>query len=158
LGPVSTTHVSRHINASPGRVFAALMDANAVQQWMVPHGMTSEIHSYDARQGGSFRISLTYDSPTGTGKTTVQTDTFHGRFVRLVPNREVVQSIEFETDDPAMNGEMTITYLLADEEGGTRLTGVHENLPAGISASENETGWRMSIDKLAALVEGSSSR
>jgi uncharacterized protein YndB with AHSA1/START domain len=155
---VSTTHVSRHINASPGRVFAALMDANAVQQWMVPLGMTSEIHSYDARQGGSFRISLTYDSPTGTGKTTVQTDTFHGRFVRLVPNREVVQSIEFETDDPAMNGEMTITYLLADEEGGTRLTGVHENLPAGISVSENETGWRMSIDKLAALVEGSSSR
>jgi hypothetical protein len=28
-------------------------------------------------------------------------DTFHGRFVRLVPDTEVVQVVEFETDDPA---------------------------------------------------------
>jgi hypothetical protein len=34
--------------------------------------------------------------------------------VRLVPDTEVVQTVEFETDDPAMQGEMTITYTLAD--------------------------------------------
>ena len=72
-----------------------------VQQWMVPDGMTSHVHSFDAREGGTFRISLTYDRPTSTGKTTAQTDTFHGRFVRLVPDTEVVQAVEFETDDPA---------------------------------------------------------
>ena len=63
------------------------------------------------REGGTFRISLTYDLPTTTGKTDSQTDSFHGTFVRLVPDAEVVQVVEFETDDPAMAGEMTITYL-----------------------------------------------
>jgi uncharacterized protein YndB with AHSA1/START domain len=120
---------------------------------MVPDGMTSDVHSFDAREGGEFRISLNYDLPTGTGKTTARTDSYHGRFVRLVPETEVVQVVEFETDDPAMTGEMTITYRLADVEGGTELVGVHENVPPGVSPEDNELGWRISTDKLAALVE-----
>ncbi len=120
---------------------------------MVPDSMTSHIHSFDAREGGAFRISLTYDTPTTAGKTTAQTDTFHGRFIRLVPDTEVVQVLEFEADDPAMQGEMTITYTLADVGDGTDLTGVHENLPPGVSPADNELGWSMSLDKLAKLVE-----
>ena len=46
--------------------------------------MTSRVHAFDGREGGSFRISLTYDGQAGTGKTTAHTDTFHGRFVKLV--------------------------------------------------------------------------
>ena len=120
---------------------------------MVPSGMTSQVHEFDAREGGSFRISLTYDAPTGTGKTTAQTDTYHGRFVKLVPNERVVEVMEFETDDAAMRGEMTITYTLADADGGTDVLAVHDNLPPGLSPADNETGWRMALDKLAALVE-----
>ena len=120
---------------------------------MVPDGMTSEVHSFDPREGGEFRIYLTYDMPTNAGKTTAQTDSFRGRFVKLVPDAEVVQVVEFETDDPTMTGEMTITYRLADVEGGTELTGQHENLPPGVSPADNELGWRISTDKLAALVE-----
>jgi uncharacterized protein YndB with AHSA1/START domain len=120
---------------------------------MVPDQMTSHIHSFDAREGGTFRISLTYDMPTTAGKTNPQTDSFHGRFVKLVPDTEVVQAVEFETDDPAMAGEMTITYTLVDADDGTDLLGVHENLPPGVAVADNETGWQMSLDKLAKLVE-----
>src|SRR5262245_13828427 len=120
---------------------------------MVPDGMTSEIHDFDAREGGTFRISLTYEQPTRRGKTFARTDTFHGRFVRLVPDTEVVQVVEFDSDDPAMRGEMTITYLLADAGDGTDLVGVHENLPPGVAPEDNELGWSMSIDKLVRLVE-----
>jgi uncharacterized protein YndB with AHSA1/START domain len=130
-----------------------LLDAEAVQQWMVPDAMSSQVHSFDAREGGTFRISLTYDMPTTAGKTSTQTDSFHGRFVKLVPDTEVVQVVEFETDDPTMQGDMTITYMLADAGGGTNLTGLHENLPRGVSPADNELGWSMSIDKLAKLVE-----
>jgi hypothetical protein len=28
----------------------------------VPDGMTCHVHAFDAREGGSFRISLTYDA------------------------------------------------------------------------------------------------
>ena len=77
--------MSRHIRAPRARVYAVLLDPVAVQQWMVPDGMTSEVHEFDAREGGAFRISLTYDEPTRSGKTSAHTDTHHGRFVRLVP-------------------------------------------------------------------------
>jgi uncharacterized protein YndB with AHSA1/START domain len=141
------------VNAPRPRVYRALLDARAVATWMVPTGMTSHVHEFDAREGGSFRISLTYDAPTGTGKTTAHTDTHHGRFVKLVTNELVVEVVEFETTDPAMRGEMTITFALTDAAGGTEVVGVHEGLPPGVASADNEAGWRMSLAKLAALVE-----
>jgi uncharacterized protein YndB with AHSA1/START domain len=152
---MSSTRITRHVHAPRARVYRALLDAREVATWMVPDGMTSQIHAFDPRQGGAFRISLTYDAPTGTGKTTAHTDTFHGRFVRLVPDEQVVQRVEFEASDPALRGEMTITYDLVDAGGGgTELRAVHDRLPPGVSEADNELGWRISLGKLAALVEG----
>jgi uncharacterized protein YndB with AHSA1/START domain len=120
---------------------------------MVPTGMTSHVHAFDAREGGSFRISLKYDAHAGTGKTTAHTDTYHGSFVKLVTNKQVVEVVEFETTDPALRGEMTITISLADAEGGTDILAVHDGLPPGLPIADNEAGWRSSLAKLAALVE-----
>ncbi len=151
---MSTTRLTRHIRAPRSAVYRALLDRDSVQHWMVPHGMTSRVHVFEPREGGQFRISLTYDAPTGAGKTDANTDTFRGRFVRVIPDTEVVQVVEFDTADPALQGEMTITYVLAESaEGGTDLIGLHENLPAGVRPEDNELGWSMSIDKLARLVE-----
>ena len=141
------------MNASRTIVYRALLDARAVAKWMVPSGMTSHVHAFDAREGGSFRISLTYDARTGTGKTSAHTDTYHGRFVKLVENEQVVEVVEFETTDPAMLGEMTITYSLADADGGTEVIVVYDGVPRGVSTADNEVGTRMSLAKLAALVE-----
>jgi uncharacterized protein YndB with AHSA1/START domain len=98
---------------------------------MVPTGMTSRVHAFDPRAGGAFRVSLTYEAPTGAGKTTAQTDTYHGRFVELVPDERVVEVVEFETADPALRGEMTITIALADADGGTEVLAVHEGRRPG---------------------------
>ena len=153
---MSTTRLVRLIRAPRAAVYRALLDPTAVQAWMVPDGMSSKVHEFDGREGGAFRISLTYDAPTTTGKTTAQTDTFHGRFTHLVPDREVTQTTEFETDDPALQGEMTITYELEDQDGGTVLTYAHEGLPSGVNPDDNALGATMSMAKLAALVESSS--
>ncbi len=154
---MATTEVSRLIRAPRSLVYGALLDPEAVRRWMVPDGMTSEIEIFEPWEGGTFRISLTYDLPTTAGKTTSQTDSFHGRFAELVPDTKVVQIVEFETEDPAMLGEMTITYTLADAADGTHLAGLHENLPPGLDPADNELGWSMSLGKLAALVERESS-
>ena len=151
---MSTTRVKRRINAPRAIVYRALLDARAVATWMVPTGMTSHVHEFDPREGGSFRISLTYDAPTGTGKTTAHTDTYHGRFKKLVTNEQVVEVVEFETAEPSLRGEMTITTTLADAAGGgTDVLAVHDGLPPGLPPADNETGWRLSLAKLAALVE-----
>jgi len=102
---------------------------------------------------GAIRVSLTYDAPTATGKTTARTDTYRGRFVKLVENEQVVEVDEFETSDPALRGEMTVTITLTDANGGTEVVGVHDGLPRGVSVADNELGWRMALDRLAALLE-----
>jgi uncharacterized protein YndB with AHSA1/START domain len=148
-----STRVTHRIRAPRPAVYRAFLDAPVVAQWMAPTGMTSRVHAFDPREGGAFRVSLTYDEPTGTGKTTAHTDTYHGRFVKLVPNERVVEVVEFETDDPAMQGEMTITISLADADGGTEVVAVHDRLPRGLSPADNEAGWRQSLAKLAVLLE-----
>lgn len=150
---MNSTRVRQHINAPRAAVYRALLDPRAIAKWKVPDGMTCHVHAFHAREGGSFRITLTYDAPTGTGKTTPYTDTYHGHFVRLIVNEQVVEVDEFETEDPALRGEMTITITLVDGNGGTDLVAVHDGLPSGVSPGENEAGWRMALAKLAALVE-----
>jgi uncharacterized protein YndB with AHSA1/START domain len=150
------THAFRHIRAPRAVVYRALTDPDSVAAWRVPNGMTAVVHSFDARVGGDFRISLTYDSPVRQGKSAAQTDTYHGRFVQLVPSERVVEELEFETSDPALGGIMTMTTTLADADGGTDVVVVHQGIPSGISARDNEVGTRMALDKLAALVESPS--
>lgn len=148
-----TTRLTRQMSAPRAAVYRALLDAVAVAAWRVPGGMTSQVHEWQAREGGAFRVSLRYGLPAGTGKTAEHTDTYHGRFVTLVPDRQVVEVLEFETADPGLHGEMTITTTLADADGGTSVTIVHEGIPDKIPPADNETGTRMALDKLARLVE-----
>jgi uncharacterized protein YndB with AHSA1/START domain len=150
---MGSTRTARHVNAPRAVVYRALLDSDAIARWRVPTGMISQVHHFEPREGGSFRVSLTYEAPTEAGKTTAQTDTYHGRFAKLVTNEQVVEVIEFETADPALRGEMTITTTLGDADGGTDVLVVHEGIPPGVPTADNETGTRIALDNLAALVE-----
>ena len=152
MAAVTTTRVTRHLDAPRAAVYRALLDPGAVVRWKVPDGMTCVVHEFDAREGGTLRVSLTYDEPGPQGKTTAHTDTYRGRFARLVPGELIVEVDVFETADPAMRGEMTMTIELADAAGGTELTATHDGLPPGIRPEDNETGWSEALDRLAALV------
>ena len=150
---MSSTRILRYIKAPRAAVYRALLDPYAIAKWKVPDGMTCQVYTFDAREGGSFRISLTYNASTGTGKTTAHTDTYHGQFVKLVEDEQIIEVDEFETTDPALKGEMRITITLVDVKGGTELAAVHDGLPRGVSPADNELGWQMALTKLAALVE-----
>src|SRR3712207_6025616 len=146
MAVVTTTRVSRHVDAPRATVYRALLDPGAVARWKVPEGMTYRVHKFDAREGGTLRVSLTYDQPGPQGKTTAHTDTYRGRFIRLVPDELVVEVDVFETTDPALQGEMTSTIALTDaEDGGTELTAVHDGVPDGVAPADNELGWRMAL-------------
>lgn len=150
---MASTRVTRHLDAPPATVYRALVDRHAVARWKVPSGMTCEVHEFESREGGRFRISLTYDAPDRAGKSSAHTDTYHGRFVKLVPGELVVEMDEFETADPALHGKMTITLTLTEANGGTDLVAVHDGLPSGLSPEDNEVGWTEALTRLAALVE-----
>ncbi|MEU6567205.1 SRPBCC family protein [Streptomyces parvulus] len=148
-----STRVSHHVRAPRPAVYRALLDPAAVAAWRVPDGMTAEVHAFEGREGGAFRVSLTYEEPSGAGKSGARTDTYQGHFARLVPGERIVEVLEFESADPAFQGAMTMTTTLTDADGGTRVEVVHEGLPDAVPAADNETGTRMALAKLAALVE-----
>ncbi|MEV0242679.1 SRPBCC domain-containing protein [Streptomyces sp. NPDC050674] len=149
-----TSRVSGHVDAPRAAVYRALVSAEAIARWRVPAGMRAEVHEFDAREGGGFRVSLTYETPAASGKSAAHTDTYHGHFARLVPGEQVVEVLEFETTDPALGGTMTLTTTLTDaEDGGTDVLMVHEGIPDAVPAADNETGTRMALTHLARLVE-----
>lgn len=149
----ATTQITRRTRASPAETYRALVEPDLVAAWRFPDGMSIEVHDYDLREGGRFRISLTYQDPTAQGKSRGHTDTYHGHFAVLEPEREVVQVMEFESDDPAMQGEMTVRFTLGADGDGTVLHTTHEKVPPGVSLQDNELGWTMALDRLTALLE-----
>ncbi|MEU1572597.1 SRPBCC family protein [Streptomyces collinus] len=153
-----TSRVSGHVDAPRAAVYRALVSAEAIARWRVPDGMSGEVHEFDAREGGRFRVSLTYEAPDASGKSAAHTDTYHGHFARLVPDEQVVEVLEFEAVDPALRGAMTLTTTLSDARGGgTDVLMVHEGIPDAVPAADNETGTRMALANLARFVEADGS-
>ena len=148
---MSTTRVSALLRAPRAAVYRALTDPELIGRWRFPDGMTSVV---EVQEDGGFRVTLTYEVPDGRGKTTARSDTYRARFTRLVPAELVVEVDEFETADPQLAGEMTMTISLRDSDGGTELLAVHEGVPPGVAPEDTELGWRMALDRLAALLGG----
>ena len=51
---MGSTRITRHVNAARASVYRAILDPRAVATWMVPEGMTSEVHEFEPREGGAF--------------------------------------------------------------------------------------------------------
>ena len=124
----STTRVQIHLNASRSKVYETLLDPRRIADWKVPEGMTAQVHAFDAREGGEIRVSLSYDQEEAQGKTQKNVDTYHGRFIRLIPDEVIVEVDAFESDDPALQGDMTITYILTDSVTDTQAGNLTGNL------------------------------
>lgn len=149
-----TDTASRVIAAPPDRIYAALVDAEALTAWLPPEGMSGAFERFDARPGGSYRLVLTYaDASAAAGKSTADSDIVEARFVELVRDARVVQAVDFVSDDPANAGTMTMTWELTPLDAGTRVDIRADDVPAGISAEDHAAGLGSSLRNLAAYVE-----
>jgi uncharacterized protein YndB with AHSA1/START domain len=131
MSDITSTEVSRVINAPPATVFQAFLDQDAVATWLPPGEMRGVIHAFEPREGGAFSMSLVYPASdkSARGKTSASTDTFQGRFVKLIPNTQIVWAVRFKSPDPAFAGEMTVKTTLASAGTGTMVTMLCENVP-----------------------------
>ena len=149
------TRASRIIKARPEALYAAFMDPAALVAWLPPAGMTGELHEFDARVGGGYRMTLRYspEERAFRGKTSEREDVVDVRFLELAPPRRIVEAVNFVSADPAFLGEMTITVTLDDAPGGTEVAFLCENLPPGLRPEDNEAGSRLSLEQLARRFE-----
>ncbi len=149
-----TDRGSRVMAAPLSRVWAALVDPEALLVWLPPGEMTGRFERFDARPGGSYRMVLTYADASGApGKASADSDVVEARFVDIVPGERVVQAVDFVSDDPAFAGTMTMTWAVTAVEAGTRVDIVAEDVPDGISAEDHAAGLSSSLANLAAYVE-----
>ena len=142
------------IAAPPERVWAALVDPEAVLAWLPPGGMIGRFERFDARPGGSYRMVLTYSDASGApGKATADSDIVEARFLDIVPGERVVQAVDFVSDDPAYADAMIMTWEVTAADAGTRVNIVAEDVPDGISAEDHAAGLASSLTNLAAYLE-----
>jgi uncharacterized protein YndB with AHSA1/START domain len=146
---------SRVIRASPHDIYQAYMDPQALVSWLPPEGMQGRIDSFDPREGGTYRMALTYEQRDHSvpGKTSQHSDVFRGRFLKLVAGERIVQVVEFESEDPAFAGAMKMTWTLTAVPGGTAVAILCENVPAGIRQEDHAAGLKSTLDNLAAFLE-----
>jgi uncharacterized protein YndB with AHSA1/START domain len=136
------------------RVYAALVDPDALIAWLPPEGMSGRFERFDARPGGSYRMVLTYADASGApGKATADSDIVEGRFLDVVPGARVVQAVDFVSDDPAYAGTMTMTWELTAVDAVTRVEIRADDVPDGISAEDHAAGLASSLANLAAYLE-----
>ena len=140
----NTVRLHRVLRATPGRVYRAFLDADAMVKWLPPNGFTGKVHQLDAKVGGTYKMSFTNFS---TGKS----HSFGGKYLELKPHELLRYTDKF--DDANLPGEMITAIVLKKVFCGTELNITQEGIPAVIPAEACYMGWQESLTLLAKLVE-----
>ena len=139
-----TVRLHRVLRATPGRIYRAVLDADAMAKWLPPNGFTGKVHQLDARVGGSYRMSF-------TNFTTGHALSFGGDYLELVPFERIRYTDKF--DDPNLAGVMQTIVSLQQVSCGTELSIAQEGIPEVIPLEACYLGWQDSLVLLAKLVE-----
>lgn len=149
-----TDRASLLIHVDRTAVFTALTHRDALTTWLPPKGMYGRFERFDMRQGGSYRLILTYEDPSATpGKTSADSDVSEVRISQLVPDERIVQEVDFESDDPAFQGTMQMEWNLHSAEEGTDVEVVARNVPTGVRARDHAEGITSSLTNLSTYLE-----
>jgi uncharacterized protein YndB with AHSA1/START domain len=126
-----------------------------MERWLPPRNMTGRMLHFDFREGGSYRMRLTYAEPqSAPGKTSDNTDEVEVRLTKLVDGQRIEQEVTFASEDPAFSGIMRMICTFQPDEGGTLVTVRAENVPEGIRREDHQAGLNSSLENLAAFAEG----
>lgn len=142
--PTGTVRLHRVLRARPEKVYKAFLDADAMAKWLPPYGFTCKVHHFEARVGGSFKMSF-HNFSTGNGHA------FGGDYLELVPNQLIRYTDRF--DDPNLPGELQVMVSLQPVSCGSELTIVQSGIPEAIPVEMCYLGWQESLAQLAHLVE-----
>ena len=142
-----TTHtirLHRVLRASPDKLYRAFLDADAMAKWLPPYGFTCQVHHFEPKVGGTFRMSF-------KNFTTGHSHSFGGEYLELIPGERLRYTDKF--DDPNLPGLITVTVTLKKVLCGTELAIEQAGVPAIIPAEMCYLGWQESLTQLATLVE-----
>jgi len=95
--------------------------------------MTGRFETFDPPAGGSSRLVLTCaNRGRSQPKSSEDSDVVDVRYLETVPDDRIVQAVDFVADDPELAGTMTMSWTLREEDDGTYVENVAEDVPGGI--------------------------
>ena len=144
--PTGTVTFHRILRTTPEKVYRAFLDADALAKWLPPYGFTCSVQHFDAKLGGSFKMSF-------KNFTSGHSHSFGGEYLELVPHTLIRYTDKF--DDPNLPGEMEVTVVLKPVSCGTELAVTQSGIPEVIPTEMCYLGWQESLLQLANLVEPS---
>lgn len=154
MTPDRVDSASRLVPASPSAVYQAFAQKGAMEEWLAPNGMTARMLDFDFREGGSYRMRLTYKEPRqGGGKTADDHDEVRVRLVRLIDGKRIEQAVTFESDDPSFSGVMRMTWAFEAKGNATLVTIRCEDVPIGIRPEDHEVGLSSALENLSSFLE-----
>jgi uncharacterized protein YndB with AHSA1/START domain len=127
------------IAAPPERVFHALASKEIVDWWVRPGVFDTREWTGDVRVGGRWQA---------TGVARGQPYTLEGEFLEVDPPGKLVHTWHLIG---APGEPTTVTYLLEELNGGTRITLRHSGFPPGESCATVSAGWESSFHHLAKI-------
>jgi uncharacterized protein YndB with AHSA1/START domain len=139
-----TVTLHRVLATRPEKVYRAFIEADAMAKWLPPNGFTCTVHQFDAKVGGTFKMSF-------RNFTTGASHSFGGEYVELVPHERLRYTDKF--DDPNLPGLLQVTVTLKKVSVGTALNIVQDGVPDVIPPEACYLGWQESLRNLAQLVE-----
>jgi len=140
----STVRLHRVLATKPEKVYRAFTEADALAKWLPPNGFTCTVHSFEAKVGGTFKMSF-------RNFTTGDSHSFGGEYLELVPGERLRYTDRF--DDPNLPGEIQVTVILKKVSCGTDLDITQAGIPDAIPVEACYLGWQESLRNLAKLVE-----
>jgi len=145
----ATPHVTitRILNASRERVFAAWTDPALMNQWFSPSADFDITAQTDLRVGGSFEVGM-YQRKLGTTHTVI------GKYIEIIPPEKIVMSWDWKESNPTDPATGSIvTVELRDLGGKTELTLTHALIEIAGSRLGHTQGWTSSTNRLVRLFD-----
>jgi len=145
---IATVEVTIHVPAAPAAVFPYLTDPAWYVRWMGSEARLEPV------PGGVYRVAMADGFAAA------------GRFVRVEGPRIVAFTWGFADEEAASHtkgdqppgpmpaGSTRVTVTLHDENGGTRLTLRHEDLPSAELCAAHDVAWNTYLPRLAVVAAG----
>lgn len=141
--------IEREVDAPKELVFRAFTEMELYSQWIGPRGLTTDIETFDARTGGSYRYKQTDKNGKVYG--------FHGVYHDVSPPERIIDTFEFEGLPEA--GHAILESMRFEELPGnrTKLVGKSVFLTVedrdGMLQTDMEKGMNDSYSRLDELLE-----
>jgi len=137
---VPTLVIRRTFNAPRERVFAAWTTGDLLRVWFGPPGTTTHEATFDAREGGTYRIAMT--ASNGEPFNARGTVTEYRKPERLA------FTFRWEEDDPAQERDTSVSIDLHAAGDRTEMVFTHTGFTDAASRDRHNEGWNGSFNRM----------